>query len=731
MSSSIRLALVLHNHQPVGNFDAVIEQAYQESYKPFLDVFADYAGKLKLSLHTSGCLMEWLAVRHPEYLDRLAEYAAAGSIEIVGGAFYEAILPMIPRRDRIGQIRTYTAWLERRLGCKVRGMWMPERVWEQSLVSEIAAAGIEYTVLDDFHFKNAGLLPHQLHGSYVTEDDGRILAVFPGSERLRYLIPFSPPHEAIDYLRGIAAEHPGAVVVFGDDGEKFGTWPDTHRHVYTDGWLRRFFDALVENASWLHTTTLGEAIDAVPPLGKAYLPDASYREMTEWVLPTERLLEYEQLSSEMEQDPHWPQIKQFIRGGFWRNFKVKYPETDEMYSRMMMISSRLEEAFADGLDRDILEQARTELYRGQCNCAYWHGAFGGIYLPHLRNAIYTHLIAADNLLHRAVAGSPAQRNEPWIEAAHGDFNCDARQEIYLANDKLAALISPHRGGSLYELDVRSICQNLLSTLARRPEAYHRKVLAGTGSKLEGAKSIHSQVIFKQPDLDKQIRYDAYQRKAMQDHFFDDDATLAMAAANEAMERGDFLNLGYEAKLLRNPHRIQARLMRDGNAWGVPLKITKGFTMEAGSGVIDVAYMIEGLPPGRSFHFGVEFNLAGLPSGCEDRYFHDGRHNRLGHLGTKLDLAGVRGVNLVDEWLGIDVGLRISEPSSIWTFPIETVSQSEGGFELVHQSIVVMPHWHVVGDASGRWSVTMQLVVDTSQAESRMEKSTQAAIAATV
>ena len=731
MSSPIRLALVLHNHQPVGNFDAVIEQAYQESYKPFLDVFADYAGRLKLSLHTSGCLMEWLAERHPEYLDRLAALAAEGSLEIVGGVFYEAILPMIPRRDRVGQIRTYTAWLERRLGCKVRGMWMPERVWEQSLVSDIAAAGIEYTVLDDFHFKNAGLLPHQLHGSYVTEDDGRILAVFPGSERLRYLIPFSQPHESIDYLRGIAAEYPNSVVVFGDDGEKFGTWPNTHRHVYTDGWLRRFFDQLVENSSWLHTTTLGEAIDSVPPLGKAYLPDASYREMTEWVLPTERLLEYEQLSSEMEHDPHWPQIKQFIRGGFWRNFKVKYPETDEMYSRMMMISSRLEEAFADGLDRDTLEQARTELYRGQCNCAYWHGAFGGIYLPHLRNAIYSHLIAADNLLHRAVAGSAAQRGEPWIEAAHGDFNCDARQEIYLANDKLAALISPHRGGSLYELDVRSICQNLLSTLARRPEAYHRKVLAGTGSKLEGAKSIHSQVIFKQPDLDKQIRYDGYQRKAMQDHFFDNDATAAAVAANDAMERGDFLNLGYEAKLLRNPHRIQARLSRDGNAWGVPLRITKGFTMEAGSGVIDVAYMIEGLPPGQSFHFGVEFNLAGLPSKCDDRYFHDGRHNRLGHLGTKLDLAGVRGVNLVDEWLGIDVGLRISEPSGIWTFPIESVSQSEGGFELVHQSVVVMPHWHVVGDASGRWSVTMQLVVDTSQAESRMEKSNQSAVAATV
>ncbi|MGC3970184.1 MAG: DUF1926 domain-containing protein [Pirellulales bacterium] len=301
----------------------------------------------------------------------------------------------------------------------------------------------------------------------------------------------------------------------------------------------------------------------------------------------------------------------------------------------------------------------------------------------------------------------------------------------MANDKLAALISPHRGGSLYELDVRSIGLNLLSTLARRPESYHRKVLAGAGGAMGGAKSIHDRVIFKQPGLDRQIRYDSYPRKGMQDHFFDNEVSLEAVANNEAMERGDFLNLGYEAKLLRNPHRIQARLARDGNAWGVPLRITKGFTMEAGSPVIDVAYMIEGLPPGRPFHFAVEFNLAGLPSKCDDRYFHDGRHNRMGHLGSKLDLNNTRSLHLVDEYLGIDVGVRISEPSGVWTFPIESVSQSEGGFELVHQSVVVMPHWLVVGDSSGRWSVTMQLIVDTSQAEARHEKSVQTPVAAIV
>ena len=343
MSQSIRLLLVLHNHQPVGNFDGVFEQAYQDSYLPFLDVFEPYQS-LRLALHTSGSLIEWLETHHPEYLDRLAGLVATGRIEIVGGAFYEPILTMIPPRDRVGQIRRYSKWLDARLGTTVRGMWIPERVWEQSLTSDLAEAGIQYTMLDDCHFKNAGVSPDALHGYYVTEDDGRLLSIFPGSERLRYLIPFQPPQETINTLRALAERHTNPIVVFADDGEKFGTWPDTKAHVYENGWLREFFDALVANADWVHVTTPSEALDRVPPLGKVYLPEGSYREMTEWVLPTDRLVEYESVKHDLEDDPRWPRISQFVRGGYWRNFKTKYPESNEMYARMMQISSRLEEA---------------------------------------------------------------------------------------------------------------------------------------------------------------------------------------------------------------------------------------------------------------------------------------------------------------------------------------------------------------------------------------------------
>jgi len=720
MSQMIRFCLVFHNHQPVGNFDGVFEQAYQDSYLPFLNVL-DRFPEIKFSLHTSGPLMQWLDRHHGEYVDRVAEKVAAGQIEIIGGAFYEPILTMIPPRDRVGQIASYSRWLESRLGAKVRGMWVPERVWEQSLTRDIVDAGIEYTVLDDFHFRNAGLDNDQLHGCYVTEEDGRVLRVFPGSERLRYLIPFGVPHETIDHLRYLGEQRPGAVAVFGDDGEKFGTWPDTKKHVYDDGWLNDFLEQLMDNRDWLNVTTLHETVENQPPIGKIYLPDGSYREMTEWVLPAELQVEYENLVHELEHDERWSRIQRFMRGGFWRNYRVKYPEANEMYSRMLSISDQIESAAQAGVDTRVIDQARDELYQGQCNCPYWHGAFGGIYLPHLRNAIYEHLIAAENILQKETQPEPH-----WVEADAQDFDFDARPELRLSSDKLCALIDPATGGQIYELDVRSTCHNLLATLSRRPEAYHRKVLAGANADQSDVASIHDRVVFKQEGLDQRLQYDKFPRKSLVDHFFAADTSLEMVARGETLERGDFAAQPYDATLRRGEGQVQALMSREATVEGVPLKITKGITMRAGQSALEVTYLLEGLPADQTFHFGVEWNFSGLPGGTDDRYFYRNESDRLGHLGSWLDLIDETNLGLTDEWLGMSVQLATDRPTRFWTFPIEAVSQSEGGFELIHQSVAVIPHWFVQADAEGKWTVTMTLDVDTSVAESRREQSIAAA-----
>ena len=103
----------------------------------------------------------------------------------------------------------------------------------------------------------------------------------------------------------------------------------------------------------------------------------------------------------------------------------------------------------------------------------------------------------------------------------------------------------------------------------------------------------------------------------------------------------------------------------------------------------------------------------MPAGAEDRYFYDVSQQPLGELGRQLDLRETTGVGLVDRWLGLDVGLSCNRPTNFWTFPIATVSQSEGGFEAVHQSVVVMPHWLIECDAQGKWGVTMRLSLQST------------------
>jgi alpha-amylase len=711
----VRLILALHNHQPVGNFDDVFEAAFRDSYSPFLEVMEDYP-EIPFVLHTSGPLMEWLVEHRADYVARVRAMVEAGRVEILGGGFYEPIMTMIPHRDRVGQIRDYAAYLGELFGAPIRGMWMPERVWEQHLVSALAEAGVEYTVLDDFHFRGAGLSDEDLFGYYLTEDDGRLVKVFPIAERLRYTMPFQEPHATYEYLRGQAERSPGSTVVFADDGEKFGAWPDTYDHVYTHGWLRRFCDMIVANRDWLQPTTLARAVDSTLPLGKVYLPDSSYREMTEWALPASRQEAYQEAVKTTAADPAAGRLRPFVRaGGFWRNFKARYAESDEMYARMLGLSRRLADAQDRGdADPDYLDVARQELYRGQCNCPYWHGAFGGLYLPHLRNAIYRCLIAAHNALDDAEG-----KVGPRASLDVGDFNLDARQEVRLENDRLIALVRPATGGHLFELDVRHAQTNLLATLDRRPEAYHGAIAAAArGQQSENVgPAISDRVVLKQEGLDRLLVYDRHPRKALVDHVYPADVTLHDILSCGDVERGDFVAGAYLSKVQRGPGRVVLTMERPGRADGHTIHVRKTIELAAGSPDLEVSYVLEELPVGTPIRFAVEINLAAMAGHAHDRYYTDGSGTKLGMLDARLDLPAADGVSLTDEWLDLSVALRWSQPAGLWCFPVETVSQSESGYEGVYQSSAVIPHWLITADESRRWEVRLRWTIDRASASS--------------
>ena len=704
MSKRVLFVMGLHSHQPVGNFDFIFEQATKDCYQPFLETLARYPG-IKLSLHYSGVLLEWLRVHHPETFALLVRLVEAGQVEMMGGGFDEPILAMLPERDQVGQMRMQSDYLARHFGARPEGMWLTERVWEQSLVKPIADAGLRYTALDDTHFRFAGLPADNMAGYFLTEDQGRLLNLFPMDELLRYYIPFQPVEKTIDYLRTFASESGTAVMTYADDGEKFGSWPHTHKHVYTDGWLDRFFKALVDNADWIEIVTFSAALKRAGPKGQVWLPDASYREMMEWVLPVKTQHAYMDIEKELKEKQLWDRSKFFVKGGFWRSFRTKYAEANEMYSKMWLVSDKVAQ-LPESSERRA--QAIEELYQGQCNCPYWHGVFGGLYLPHLRYAIYQHLIRAENLADEELKGKRA-----WCESQMRDYNFDGRDEALLASPHLSLYLVPHRGGHLAELDIRAKAFNPRGVLTRREEAYHRKVLQQHQQKPgdAGSASIHDLVLFKSEGLDKMLQYDPYKREGLIDHVLALDTTPERFARVEHAELGDFVEGEYTSEISKRRNLQRVVLERQGfvnlGFDRVPLTVRKTVSLGATQPAFTAEYELTG-PADRviTVLFGVEMAYAMLASQADDRwYYSDRREAKLGKLATRLDIPSTTRFGLVDGWQQLDIALGFSTPARIWTFPLETVSQSEGGFEAVYQGSIVLALWQVTLAAGEPWKVT--------------------------
>ncbi|MCB0833676.1 MAG: hypothetical protein KDC45_09455, partial [Bacteroidetes bacterium] len=296
---TVNLILGIHNHQPVGNFDFVFEEGYQKAYKPFLDILAEYPD-IRISMHFTGIVLDWIDRVYPEFIVSLKNLVARGQVEMVGGGFYEPIMAVIPDVDKLGQIEKLSAYCEDRLGMRPRGMWVAERVWEPHLPKPLRQAGMEYIILDDTHFLYAGLREEELRGYFVTEEEGFKVDAFPISKALRYMIPFQEPAKTVELLRTAASSTGEKLMVFADDGEKFGIWPDTFEHVYEKKWLRRFFDALVENKDWIRMIHFSEAVDTLKPVGRVYIPTASYAEMLHWALPAKSFRDYENFENQQK-----------------------------------------------------------------------------------------------------------------------------------------------------------------------------------------------------------------------------------------------------------------------------------------------------------------------------------------------------------------------------------------------------------------------------------------------
>lgn len=652
MSQPVSLLFGVHAHQPVGNFPEVLEDAHIRCYKPFLHVVYRYPD-FKFAVHFSGWLLDYLFDHHPEDMKLLKAMVKRGQVELFSAGDTEPVLATIPNRDRIGQLETFSKKLSKKLGQRPQGAWLTERVWESTVIPALADCGINYVIVDDYHFLCAGKNKAELNGYFTTEEDNHKLDLFPISEALRYKLPFSPANDAIAYIESLSdhqATNQRVGAIYFDDIEKFGIWPETYQWVYEKGWLEQFIQGILASPR-ITASHYRDYHASERSRGIIYLPTTSYIEMNEWTLPADLANRYADLIYQSKASGSYEHNKSFLRGGIWKNFFSRYPESNWMHKRMLSLSQR----FASLPVKQQSAAMREKLYASQANDAYWHGLFGGLYLPHLRRAIFNNIVELEAMLD-LIAPRPRIYKE--------DTDLDGVEEFYLSNGILQVISKLDGTASICEFDAYKLKHNFGDTLRRQVEHYYHKIKYEIPNSQQqcgsGIASAHDRLSFKH-----QINSTDLEGGMNAQTLFID--TIAENALEYRFESRDDYYIKFQANY---------------NGCLIDKKIE----------LIENQLLITYTPKSRiEAYLKTELSLA-MPScdGIGGRYVRAG--SILGGFGQELELIDFNSILLEDGTLKGKLLLNVSSESRLNATPFYSVSQSEGGFEKIMQAVKLVLIW---------------------------------------
>jgi len=643
----------IHCHQPVDNFDWAVFEAIERSYLPFLEAVEPYK-EFRFAVHFSGWLLQKIETDKPELFALMQRLAKRGQIEMVSGGFYEPILASIPSKDRRDQIRKLNAYIKKHFNQTPKGVWLTERVWDDSIIGDLCACGIEYTVVDDYHFLRSGFKRSDCEGYYYSENGGERVAVFPISKPLRYALPFEDASKSIEAIKAHETS------IHFDDGEKFGLWPKTYEWVYEKGWLESFLKRF-EEEDGLQALHFKEYMKTQPAKGLAYLPNVSYFEMGEWSLNVEGASAIERASELLADSPLAAQSEMILGGGTWKNFFVKYRESNHIHKRMLMLSN-LRKALGSKKFDDAL-------FRAQTNDVLWHGVFGGLYLPNLRDNAYRYLIRAHAMVAKKLD----------YKSLCSDIDADGYDEVLLHNEKFCMLFSTAHGGQLVELGLFNSEFNLQNTLARRREFYHEALLeqSETGADSdEGIDTIHAMQHTLSSEERDALVFDWHERGSFIDHFSDHSFDLHRFYRSDYFEMGDFANQPYRVEALG---KSSVTLCRDGGIYThsrFATRVTKGLRLSKNG----IKFHIEvGSDYSEEMAYIVEFNL------------HFAEPKSVLFNGNSLEKGMViesDTLTMHDPYLQSDVVLSFEQHGTFYLHAISTVSQSEKGVDLTVQGVAI-------------------------------------------
>ena len=707
MAPRISLALALHNHQPVGNFGWVFGDVYDQAYRPMLDALERHPG-VRLALHYTGPLLDWLRAERPgvprapprarRRAARWSCWAAATTSpswrrcpSATGWASWRRMADELERDHRPPAARRVAGGAGLGAGPADLARQRPATAGRSSTTTTSAAAAIP---------------EERLWGPYTTDDQGHLLTVFGTEKGLRYRIPFGDVDDVIAYLRDHATEEGDRVGMMGDDGEKFGSWPTTWEHCWgATRWVDRFFEALEANADWLTTITPSDWLDGNPPIGRVYLPTASYAEMGEWALPPDESRVFTDLLHRAEAAGA-PESR-YLRGGFWRNFQVKYREINDLHKQMLRTSAKVaampEGPREDGRARPPLPGPVERLLLARPLRRHLHQphAAGHVRAPHRRRGC-------------GRPGGPARPARRATASASRTSTSTASPRSSSPPPGQVVAVKPSEGAGIGGWDIR----------AGAPRAGRRPAPAAGGLPRDPRRPRAARWPSSAAAVAERRRRRLHPRPGEHQGAGPRGpaplrrATSAAPGSSTSSPRarrpgpsrgptppsyGDFVARPFVVEATGTDGGAGwVRLGRDGvartPAGDLPVRVDKTIARRrrpphpdprrsrsgwrtAGAGPLEATLAVEWAT-----------TMLGGGGNPAAYYLLDGERVPHDAAGSRASLDALRSGN---DYVGLDVATRVEPAAETWISPIDTVSNSEAGFERVYQGSALVFAWPLV------------------------------------
>lgn len=654
-----KLIIGAHGHTPFGSSEEEFERAYQVQYKPFISSLYKYPS-VPVVLHYSGVLLSWLEQRHPEYFLILEELINRKQVEILGGGFYEPMMPLIPLADRLGQIELLTTYLRKHFGKRPRGCWLPGLIWEQPLAATLQTCGIDYTFLESCQFQQAGLSAGDLERPCITEDQGKIVTVFPISRQLTDTLlrrdlegvlrmAGRPPANGSERILTVFVEE----LFDGNGGES----------VFCD-----FLELVSSQNAFVELSVPSRILKSYVVDSKAYFPGSAQKKIMYWAMDADKREIYDKIASS-EADGPLGNASEYFSGSLPRQFLIRYPEANGIYTKMLYTHLLINQLRGDKYRK---RAAREELWKAQGCDAFWHVDDGGLYRNRIRKAVFGALIEAENITREKGVFIPS--------VIPVDINLDGEREFLIQGSDLNGYVKL-KGGSLFELDCLTDAWNYVDTLARRREPY----------------------------ADGDAVLDEGPRAAFSDRLLHPEVTLADAAAGKFPNSRNCSNERYEEVSVERVHQ-ELTLRKPADFGGVfgGIEIKKKYTLK--KNLLTVYYTLSnrGDHPER-FNFAPEIDLSFAGDGPESQrigFGHDSPDTM-----NDLDLAEYRGIETLvieDAENSIPVALFSNGPFDVWVIPIKTKCRIDGKVGDHYQSTCCMPVKAVILAPGESWETRFAL-----------------------